>query len=103
MNHKEVELLDDLEAWRGAKVAKVYEGHHVTQGQGRLEDTVALLKVSNGRYSRHGVEPEMIEAMKRVREAIDGLEPARQKIVERKLYELRLAGMRAPSEGATDA
>lgn len=94
MTHEEIALLDDLQAWRKAKIAEIYQGHYLTNNQGRSEETLAILRVESGKYERTSGEPEMDAAMQKVREAIAMLEPARDAIVERKLRELRIAGMR---------
>lgn len=97
MNHKEVELLDDLEAWRKAKLPRIWGGGYLSISEGKDSGSCALIQIASSKYARDTAEPEMANAIAKLCEAVAGLEPARQKIVERKLYELRLAGMRAPS------
>ena len=94
MTDKENELLDELDAWRKAKIAQSYQWHYATVTGGHNEGTIDLCKVPTGKYSRVDAEPEMVEAINRVNEAIAALEVARAAIVERKLRELRIAGMR---------
>lgn len=98
MNHQEKDLLDDIEAWRRATVAGFQPNSACTLGYGRFENSAVLLSISDGKYSRQGVEPEMNAVMQEIREAVAKLEPARQQIIERKLHELRIAGMRKPGE-----
>lgn len=94
MTDKEIELLDELDAWRKAKIAQTYQWHYATVSGGYNDGTIDLCKVATGKYSRVEAEPEMVEAINNVTNAIAALEVARNAIVERKLRELRIAGMR---------
>ena len=96
MNYRETEILDDLEAWRNAKLPKIHQGDYLSISEGQAVGSCALIRVAAGKYARDTAEPEMAEALAKLCEAVKGLEPARQKIIERKLYELRLVGMRGP-------
>lgn len=98
MDAKETELLDDLEAWRKAKLPKIWQGGYLSISEGQAAGSCALIQVASNKYARDTAEPEMADAIAKLCEAVRGLEPARQKIVERKLHELRIAGMRKPGE-----
>lgn len=95
MNAKEIEILDDLEAWRKAKLPRIWQGGYLSISEGQTAGSCALIQVASSKYSRDTAEPEMAEALANLCDAVKALEPARQRIVERKLYELRLAGMRS--------
>lgn len=99
MNHQENDLLDDIEAWRKAKLPKIWQGAYLSISEGQSAGSCALIQVASSKYARDTAEPEMASALAKLCEAVKGLEPARQAIVERKLYELRLAGMRGPTQG----
>ena len=101
MTAAEDALLADLEAWRGARVAEMYNDHYVTGNAGMNGDTVNLCRVKSEKYSRVCTEPEMIDALEEVTKAVTGLEVARKAIVERKLRELRSAGAGSPLGGST--
>lgn len=88
MTNEEEKLLEDLEAWRSATLAKVYASGYLTVKDGRSADTIEICQV------RANAEPEMEKAVESVRNAISALEKARSTIIERKLRELRIAGMR---------
>ena len=94
MTQEEIDLLNDLYAWRKARVAEPYEGFYVTTDRDRSDNTLPLLRIEPGKYARTSGEPEMDAALAKVREAIALLGQARDAIVERKLRELRIAGMR---------
>lgn len=88
MTNEEKRLLEDLEAWRHATLAKVYAGDYLTVKDGKVADTIEICQV------RTSEEPEMEKAIEGVRISISALEKARSAIIERKLRELRIAGMR---------
>ena len=94
MTNEEKGLLEDLEVWRHATLAKVYASDYLTVKDGKVADTIEICQVASGRFSRTSTEPEMKKAIDGVRNAISALEEARNAIIERKLRELRIAGMR---------
>lgn len=91
MTNRETVLLDDIEAWRKAKVAKIDDWNYIRTVAHGDPVRIDMCAVDRGMRStpRVELEPEMIAAIDKVREAIAELEVARAAIIARKMRELR--------------
>lgn len=103
MTEKESQILDDLHAWRDCYCPKA--GRNLISIPGnrdlpiiKIEDGDLEFWRQNSTHDRLFVEPEMRDALEKVQIAISSLESAKNAIIERKLYELRIAGMRGPGK-----